>query len=197
MCCDYHNESVFTHLSSLVGPSVFSVVVTDQRQASGRGTASDCSVENPVCVKIVCAPLHGSFSDAAIHGVWEDACLGRCITQDGSTRQMTSSSLMLAVCVCLTIGKVVMRPSAQTTINNENSRVAPDASTESVRNVRCHPNSDQTLQVKRDGSLIMPHSLPDGKGMGGRVVWIVAAHSTEHTTYELRFPSEMVLDFLQ
>ena len=116
---------------------------------------------------------------------------------DGSTRQMTSSSLMLAVCVCLTIGKVVMRPSAQTTINNENSRVAPDASTESVRNVRCHPNSDQTLQVKRDGSLMMPHSLPDGKGMGAAGFGSSLLIPTEHTTNELCFQSETGFDFFQ
>ena len=78
-----------------------------------------------------------------------------------------------------------------------NSRVASDASTESVRYVRCHPNSDQTLQVKRDGSLMMPHSLPDGTGMGAGWFGSSLLSPTEHTTYELRFPSELVLDFLQ
>ena len=58
-----------------------------------------------------------------------------------------------------------------------------------------YPYSDQTVQVKRDGSLIMPHSLPDGTGMGAAGFGSSQLIPTEHATYELCFPSEAGLDF--
>ena len=114
---------------------------------------------------------------------------------DGSTRQITSSSLIAGGLCMLNHSKSCNAPICPTNFKHLEFKGGTGWINRVSEKCEVYSHRDQTIRVRRDGSLIMPHSLPDGTGIGAGWFGSSLPIPTEHTTNELRFPLEMVLDF--